>query len=357
MSNEKKPATSQVGDTNTAGLQAASKPEPIRTRGTFTLDVPSGAVSPGVNFQDPPTNSSADENYICEVSGGINTGDCNVSAIYVLNRETPFTLTGEALSTQIQTDGKLCPSDNIITPNTGGSWNFDKNSSPRIDGILMANGDDKTNYIAAVAIFESTSGCNAPNDGVIAGPVTWTATKCSGCPDKAKFHSVAHNEIKAGPAGTTPHLIAPTVDGDWLHYAINVQRRVGNFRLLDTDGVGYLKASEVAVAAQVQWRPSPNRELVIRDPNGISDCRPRDSVGGRRPLMRFQGLPKFSLVLWQPTPDPRPTVVTAQCRSNALEIALDPEREIVLELNDNNQSLLDNEGVIDLWVKLPGLGH
>jgi hypothetical protein len=311
------------------------------------MDEPGSAQPESVNHRDPATNSSEDDAFVCEVSGTVTEGDCPLSGIWVWNSPTPITSSGQALSEEIQTNGVPCESGHI----NSGAWFFDATSSPRVPGFLGDNAANRANYIAAVAIFSSSSGCeNPPPHGIIVKR-DWNGKKSagSGCP--------INDRRRTAVARMSSDLqrIAPTIDGDWLHYAINVVPNVNFFRLLDRDGVGLLKADEIAVAAQVHWRPAPNRELVIRDPQGISDCRIRDAVGGRRPLMRFQGLRKFGLVVWQPTV-PRPTVVTSQCRSNPLELSLDPEREIIVELNDNNESLRDNEGTIDLWVKLPPLG-
>ncbi len=315
---------------------------------TFTMDIPAASGNGKVNYRDPPTGSSADENYLCDVHGTYSEDSCTISAIYVWNSETRSNKTGQALSEEIQTNGKLCQSDRVANS----AWYFDQTSSPKIDGFFGPNFADRVNYISAVAIYQSSSGCSVPDWGIPVGPISWTAQKCLTCPVTVHVDEDDSKMRKASLTGL--QAIAPTIDGDWLHYAINLQQRVNNYRLLDSDGNGFLSADEIAVAAQVQWRPSPTRELVIRDPQGISDCRIRDYVDGRRPLMRFQGLPKFSLVLWQPNVA-RTTVVSSQSRENPLEMSLDPDREIVVELNDNNQSLTDNEGTIDLWVKLPGL--
>lgn len=325
---------------------------------TFTVGVPAVNQNQFVNYQDPPTNTSLDDNFVCEVSGMVSESDCPLSGIWVLNLPTRPTQTGSALSELIQTNGVMC------TEIVDGDWFIDADCSSRVPGFLAANFGDRTNYLAAVAVFGDSSGCpNPPPNGIVVGPFAWNAKGSEGCPARAIKKRAA--AAAAATSNTASQLrVVPTMDGDWLHYAINLEKRVtdatcprpgvNSILLLDPDGSDPLMADEIAVAAQVHWRPSPTRELVIRDPQGISDCRIRDSIGSRRPLMRFQGLPKFSLVLWQPTID-RPVVVTSQCRTNPLELSLDPGREILLELNDNNQSLLDNEGTMDLWVKVPGL--
>ena len=352
MSKKKAPMKKHIATQTAVGAQtkktAGTTPHrPAKSHSflspSFDVTLPNTTGKHGVNYQDPPTNSSADAPYICDINGPVSAGDCMISSIWVLNSASPITETGHALSDRIQTNGGNCEFDT-------NQWHYDHSSSQRfVAGILGSSGEDQDNYMAAVAIYESTSGCTAPDDGLFK-LFKWTAEKNPDCAGKAKIKA-KRDTAKLLSAPPPPGHIVPRLFGDWLHYQILISPGIANFRLLQEDGTGFLMASEIAVAAQVQWRPSPARDLVIREPQGVSDCRRHDSVAGRMPLMRFQGLPKFSLVLWQPGM-PQLTVVTSQSRSNPLEIGLDPIRPIFLELNDNNQSLRDNEGVIDLWVKV-----
>jgi hypothetical protein len=36
-------------------------------------------------------------------------------------------------------------------------------------------------------------------------------------------------------------------------------------------------------------------------------------------------------------------------------LTLDPDREVIVALNDSKRSLRDNAGTIDFWVKVPAL--
>lgn len=328
---------------------------------TFSVDTPSSGNDSSVNYQDG--GSSSGEPYVCDVGGAVDGADCSIGNIFVLNLATQPTETGDQLADRIRNDGVECFD---IVDN---EWWIDSSSSSRVPGYLGSNGADRTNSLCAVAYFpESSGGPCAANDRILIAPFDWNAQAIDGCPQSARTRrrleaaeaqSADRKEKRCGCRKLSSGLIISVnplaaCDG-WLHYSLQMrQGEPSQFQLNLPNGccAKSLRANQIAVAAtHVQWRPSPTRPLVIQQPQGLLDTNSSETINGRKCDMRFPGLPKFGLVIHQ-NGVAHKTVVTSQCRQAAQPVSLDVSKDIFVQVNDNMHSLRDNEGIIDLWVKL-----
>ena len=340
---------------------------------SFTIEAPSNAGKYGRNYGDP--NSSSGEPFVCDVHGTVDEGDCYIDSIYVLNLDVPFPTYPDPAP--VNSSNQVIPPEvwlgdyimghankvvcsNIDKPNN--MWKIDSQSSQKVQGFLGENGADRTNYMAAVAVFGETSNPDCAPRQYILAQTSWTAEKDPDCANSRlkKAVQTAANGTDCGcccgsEETCRSELVPIEVADGWMHYLFVLRnRRPFVAQLFMPGGIDRMFANEIEVAAtHVNWRPSPNRPLVIRDPQGLRDCGPKDTVAGREHMMNFPGLPKFSLVLQQSGVDHR-TVVTSQCRDNPQQVSLSPIRSVIVTVNDNNTSMGDNEGVIDLWVRIVG---
>ncbi|MEK6258122.1 MAG: hypothetical protein AABP62_05830 [Planctomycetota bacterium] len=348
---------------SSSSKQPKGKPVNLGDAPSFTLSQPASGLTRNVNYC-PTCEGSDAEQYVCTVYGNVSPGDFALGQIYVSNRSTPFPNPTDP----DDVEEEILESNVECVEVISNVWKIDKESCARVPGFLGTDGANRTNYIAVVAYFTETSGSGpCPTPRMLILPHSWTATGvlCPGSslmattPSKAKStpSAVAKSAGAATGArasGTTATGVIPTrKPGGWLLYRLELEKFVtSHWHLLKPRNAGPLRAKEIKVfVPRIEWKPSPTRPFVIRQPVGLLDVRDYDLVSGSRFPLPFAGLPKFGVVVHQADSEHR-ACIAARSASQADSVCLKETREILVGVNDNVRSMADNEGKIELWVRV-----
>lgn len=277
------------------------------------------------------------------------------------NKGEPFSQIADEIS--FAQNGVDVPTENIEYENGSGTWWIDLSVAANIDRAITWN------HIVAYAQASSLSASfpDPPQQTLLAHhQFKAEPVNVGQCPDRKSGKE--RGKLKS-LATRSPAMLPPLeVTDGWIRYSFFSltggsvpMPPINGFQLASPDCCDKpLQARSIAIAAgEVEWRPNPDRHLVISRPYGIVDTARIDSPIPSSPLLRhlqFETLPMYCLLIHQLRHSSSEYFlripVDTDCRDRPLRIQLDPAKPFFVQVNNIKEDRTKSDGKLDFWVKV-----